>query len=115
MSSGNSSGEYSRSASWMTTRSPRTASKPGAQRRALAPILRLEQQREPELALQAGQDVARAVGRAIVDDDQLGAERHREHAPDDLLDRRRLVVDAGMTTDSSGSVELSRSVETFAV
>ena len=36
MSSGYSSGEYSRSASWITTRSPVTAAKPRRERRALA-------------------------------------------------------------------------------
>ena len=32
------------------------------------------------------------VGRAIIDDNQLDSHGHREHAPDDLLDRVLLVV-----------------------
>ena len=37
--------------------------------------------------------VARAVGRAVVDDDELLAHRHRQHAREDLLDGVLLVVD----------------------
>ena len=88
---GYSSGEYSRSASWMITRSPVTAAKP---RRSAAPLpaLALPQQREAELLLQPVENLARAVGRSVVDDDQLDAQRDGEHAPDDFLDRGTLVV-----------------------
>ena len=62
-----------------------------AQGGALPHVPRLQQQREAELALQAAEDVARAVRRAVVDDDQLRPQRHRMHAADDLLDRLLLV------------------------
>ena len=62
------------------------------QRRALAAVLRLEDQLELQLLGQPRQDVARPVLRPVVHDDQLDADRHREHAPDDFLDRGALVV-----------------------
>ena len=46
---------------------------------------------KPQLALQLVEDLARSVGRSIVDDDQLDAQRDGEHAADDLLDRGTLV------------------------
>src|SRR4030095_14681557 len=64
----------------------------GAQRRAFAAVFGLQQQGESQLALQSSQHVAGAIGRAVIDDDQLRAKRHGEHTTDDLLDRRRLVV-----------------------
>ena len=93
---------YSRSASWMTTRSPVTSWNP---RRSAAPLppFAAAAQLERQLALRARQDVPRPVLRPVVHDDQLDADRHRQHAADDLLDRRALVVD-GITTESSGSV-----------
>ena len=60
---------------------------------ALAAVLRLEDQLERVLLVERGQQVAGAVGRAVVDDDELDAERHGEHARDDFLDRVLLVVD----------------------
>ena len=71
--------------------SPVTAAKP---RRSAAPLPRVrgcQEQREAELALQPIEDLARAVGRAVVDDDQLDAHRHGEHAADDFVDRVALV------------------------
>ena len=52
---------------------------------------------------QLGKDVARAVLRSVVDDDELDPERHGEDAPDDLVDRVALVVD-GHDDRESGSV-----------
>ena len=63
---------------------------PAPQRRAFAGV-GLVQQREAERRLQRVQDLARAVGRSIVDDDELDAHRDGEHAPDDFLDRGTLV------------------------
>ena len=63
---------------------------PAPQRRALAGV-GLAQQREAELALQGVEDLARAVGRSVVDDDQLEAQRHGEHAANDFVNRGTLV------------------------
>ena len=65
---------------------------PGAQRRALAAVLRLQDQREAALALELLQQIARPIARPIIDDDELDAQRHGQHAADDLLDRVNLVV-----------------------
>src|SRR3990172_8825108 len=56
------------------------------QRRALALVPRLERQREAELPLKTLEPLSRPVGRGVVDPDQLDAQRHRQHTPDDLLD-----------------------------
>ena len=77
----------------MTTMSPVTSSKPAPQRRALAAVLRLEDQLELVLLAQLRQQIPRAVLRPVVDDDELDAHRDGEHARDDLLDRLPLVVD----------------------
>ena len=76
----------------MTTRSPVTSWKPRRSAAPLPPFWRLEDQLERQLLGKLRQDVARAVLRAVVDDDELGADRDGQHAPDDLLDRRALVV-----------------------
>ena len=45
------------------------------------------------LGLQFGQNLARAVGRAVVDADQFDLQRNREHLPDHLAQRGAFVVD----------------------
>ena len=77
----------------MTTRSPVTSWKPRRSAAPLPPFVgwRISLNRQLAAA-SARQHVARAVRRAVVDDDELDADRHGEHAPDDLLDRRPLVV-----------------------
>ena len=71
--------------------SPVTAAKP---RRSAAPLppfgCRTSVNRS--VVLQLVQQLARSVGRSVVDDDQLDAQRHGEHAPDDFLNRGTLVV-----------------------
>ena len=66
---------------------------PAPQRRALALVPLLEDQPEAVLLLETRQDVARAVGRTVVDHDQLDSHRLGEYPADDLLNRRPLVVD----------------------
>ena len=75
----------------MTTRSPVTAAKP---RRSAAPLpaFAWRSSVKPSSRCSASSIVARAVGRSVVDDDQLDAQRDGEHAPDDFLDRGTLVV-----------------------
>ena len=75
----------------MTTRSPVTAANP---RRSAAPLpaFAWRSSVNPSSLLQLVEDLARSVLRPIVDDDQLDAERHGEHAADDFLDRGTLVV-----------------------
>ena len=63
------------------------------ERRTLSLIPLLQQQAEVVLPLQFDQAFTRAVGRAVVDDDQLGSHRHADNALDDLIDRRPFVVD----------------------
>ena len=62
MSSGYSSGEYSRSASWMIDEVARHLREAPPQRRALAAVALLQDEPEPQALLQAGSSVARAVG-----------------------------------------------------
>ena len=62
-------------------------------RRALAPVLLLQQQLEAARAGELGEPLARAVARGVVDGDELDAQRHRQDAAHDLVDRRALVVD----------------------
>ncbi len=91
--SGYSSGAYSRSASWMMTRSPVTAVEAATQGGAFAAVARLAQQHEPARLLQLLQDLGRPVCRDVVDDDQLHSHLDGEHAADDFLDRAALVED----------------------
>ena len=65
--------------------------KAAPQRRSLAAVARLAQQHEPAFLLQPLQDLRRAVGRPVVDDDQLDPQLDGEHATNDLLDRVALV------------------------
>ena len=73
--------------------SPRASAMP---RRIAAPLPMVHRLQEladlRPLARQRGHDVARAVGRLIVDDDDLLVDRHVPHAPQKLRDRRPLVV-----------------------
>ena len=62
-------------------------------RGALSHVLRLQEDPDAVLAVHLAQDVARAVLRAVVDDDDLLLDRHRLHLADELADRLRLVVD----------------------
>jgi hypothetical protein len=62
------------------------------QRRSFAAVLGLENQLELQLLGKARQDVARAVLRPVVNDDQLDPDRNGDHTPDDLFDRLPLVV-----------------------
>ena len=43
--------------------------------------------------LEVAKDLGRAVGRSVVDHDQLDAQRDREHPRDNLADRLALVED----------------------
>jgi hypothetical protein len=61
--------------------------------RALAAVLLLQDVLESALRGQPRHEVAAAVRGGIVDRDQLDAQRHLQHAVDDLLDRLALVVD----------------------
>ena len=63
---------------------------PPPQRRTLALVVRLQQHPDRGVG-QAGQDLAGAVGRAVVDDDDLARPGRREHLVDDGGDRRPLV------------------------
>ena len=56
---------------------------------AFAPVPRLE-------------DLARAVGRGVVHDDDLLLDRHRGDEPEDLVDRARLVVDGDQDGELHG-------------
>ena len=99
ISRGYSAGSYSRSASWMTTTSPvtwRTAVRTAAPlpwfcgwKTHHQPVLG----RVRRLRLHGGQRIARAVGRAVVDDDDLLRDRHRHHALEQGAHRARLVED----------------------
>ena len=86
----------------MTTMSPVTAAKPRRSAEPLPPLACCSSD-EAELLLQAVKNLARPVGRSIVDDDQLDPHRHREHAADDSLSTVVRSLNTGMTTDSSGS------------
>ena len=54
-------------------------------------------------AAERAHDVGGAVGRRVVDDDDLLADRHRAHALDQLADRQALVEDGH--DDREGEVE----------
>ena len=75
----------------MTTRSPLHGFEPASQGGALALVVRLQQQREPELLLEALQRLARAVGRGIVDDDELRPDGDGQDTPHDFIDGVLLV------------------------
>ena len=62
-------------------------------RRALALIFRLEEDAHAVAAVHLAQDFAGAVGRAVVDDQDLLLDGNGGHLPHDLADRLRLVVD----------------------
>ena len=64
--------------------------KPPAERCALAGV-RLPEQPERELSLQGVQNLPRSVGRSVVDDDELDAERDGQHPANDVFDRGTLV------------------------
>ena len=93
VSCGYSSGEYSRSASWMIIMSPVTAAKPRRSAAPLPPLRGWRSRTNPQLLLQPLEDLGRAVGRHVVDDDQLDAHLDGEDAADDFLDRVALVED----------------------
>ena len=69
----------------------------GADRRALALVLRLEDRLQPIVVVVRGlgdelaNHVRRAVARAVVDDDDLLADRHRTHVLQDAPQRPALV------------------------
>src|SRR5688572_1158221 len=67
--------------------------KAAADRGAFALVALLQEQSEAVAPLQVGKAVARPVGGTVVDDDQLDAQRHRQHARDDLVDGVPLVED----------------------
>ncbi|MFP5362794.1 MAG: hypothetical protein ACLGI5_08705 [Thermoleophilia bacterium] len=50
-------------------------------------------------------DRRRRVGRAVVDDDDLRVEAERVDAPQDLADRRRLVVRGDEERDADRAIE----------
>ena len=66
---------------------------PPPHRRAFAAVPLLHEVLESALGGQPRHEVAAAVRGRIVDRDQLDAQRHLQHAVDDLLDGGALVVD----------------------
>ena len=74
--------------------SPVASRKPRATAAPFAEVLLVVDDADAVPSVQVSQDVACAVGRAVVDDDQFlvdAAELDREHAPDDIPDRLALV------------------------
>ena len=65
----------------------------GPDRRALPHVARLQNEREVQLLVEPRQLLTRPIRRPIVHDDELRAQRHGDHAVDDLVDRVRFVVD----------------------
>ena len=105
---GQSSGSYSRSASWMSTRSPVTCSSPV---RIAAPLPRLSVCVTTRTVLSASwrEHLARAVGAAVVDEHDLAVDRKldRAHPPHDLHDRVALVVDGDDDRELRGTASLA--------
>ena len=85
-------GSYSRSASCTITYGARRLREAAPQRRALAQVDRLERRRRTRGSSILARIVARAVGRPVVDDDQLGGVGRLEHLLDDRHDGLVLVV-----------------------
>ena len=87
MSWGYCAGSYSRSASWTMTIWPVAWPEPGAQGGALALVALVEDDLQVAVALlHLAEDLAGAVGRAVVDDDDLLADRDGAHPAEDLVD-----------------------------
>ena len=78
---------------------------PGPQRGALALVPLVEQQPEPVPGLERRQHVARAVGRAVVHDDQFDADAARRARAPMISSIVSRSLKTGITTESSGSVE----------
>ena len=72
------------------------------QRRALALIALLQQQREAVLALQLLEALARAVGRAVVDDDQLDATAAPPRTRGMISSIVAISLKTGITTERRG-------------
>ena len=86
-----SAGSYSRSASWTMTNSAVAAAKPV---RSAAPLPRLRSWRMTRTrgsSATPAEHVGGAVGGAVVDDDDLGGPRGRQHPVEERGDGRRLV------------------------
>ena len=77
----------------MITRSPVTAAKPRRSAAPLPPLRGWRSSTKPCSFCSRSRISRRAVGRHVVDDDQLDAHPDGEHALDDLLDRVALVED----------------------